>query len=210
MHWNAKVVFAAIISFGIVLATSPVLFASTIESIDVQLGSWNGGSFSGDGSEWDTFNGGDWAVVATAPGFGNPTLDGLNNVNLPGDQYWLFMADDQDPATAIQITLGYASGSVVEVYTDPQGPQFGGTYTLVSGTGFSASLISGPQNNFEPAPTSQATSGGLYVSSGTPDWVIQLDQSPVPEPASGSEMTLGALVLAALVFGRRRLQLQRG
>lgn len=209
MQLNARVALAAIISLGITLVAAPKLCADPIVSLHIELGSWTGSSFAPDGSDWNTFSNGNWAVVATAPGFGNPTLDGFNNVDLPGDQYWLFMADNGDPATAMRITLGYTSGSAVEVYTDPSGPQFGGSYTLVSGSGFSASLISAPQSSFELAPASQLTINGLYASDGSLNWVLDLNQSPVPEPASGIDIALGALALTALVFGRRRIQVHR-
>jgi hypothetical protein len=173
--------------------------AGNINSLHVQLGSWNGSSFSPDGSDWNTYNGGNWAIGATAPGFGNPVLDGFNSVNLPDGEYFLYMASNGDTgARAVQITLGYSGGgSVAEVFTDPNGALNAGSYTLAFGSGFTANLVTGPQT----AHTAVG-SGQTYSSTGQPNWIIDLNSgTSVPEPGSWRLLAAG---LASFVLLRRK------
>jgi hypothetical protein len=178
-------------------------YGSTINSLQVELGSWDGSTFTPDGSTWNTFVAGNWAVGATAPGYGNPVLDGFNSVNLPDGEYYLFMASNNDTAAqAIRITLGYSgSPSAVEVYTDPSGAANSGTYTLVSGSGFAASLVTGPQTAHEVV-----ANGQNYSPNGRANWVVDVNSSvATPEPATWT-LIAGAFAVCGAV---RRRMLQR-
>jgi len=194
MHRRIATIFA-----GIVLA-SGFCVADTITSLDIQLGSWDGTTFSSDGSEWNTYNAGNWAIGTTAPGFGNPLLDSFQSVNLPDGEYYLYMADNGDDDDAIQITLGYSGGPVTEVFTYSSSPQEGipGPYTLVSGSGFTASLVTAPQSANSLVSESQ-----VYTpTDGTNDWVVDLNSgSTAPEPGSWMLLVGG---LTGLAFARRR------
>jgi hypothetical protein len=188
---------------GVVLAAG-FCTAGTITSIDIQLGSWDGSTFTTDGSQWNTYNADNWAIGATAPGFGNPLLDGFDSVSLPDGEYYLYMADNDDDAGAIQIILGYSGGPVTEVFTYAGSPQEGtpGPYTLVSGSGFTASLVTPPQSTYL-----QVSSGQIYSPSGDEDWVIDLNSgSSVPEPSSWLLVAGG---VAGLLFARRRKALRQ-
>jgi len=173
--------------------------AGNIDSLHVQLGSWNGTQFIGGGSDWNTFSVGNWAIGATAPGYGNPLLTSyspaLDQFSLPDGEYWLYMAEYSDPSNAIQITLGYqGGGSVVEVFTAPASAEYSGPYTRVSGTAFTADLISGPQSLYTPVAPGQA-----YQSNSTPNWIVDVNTgSGVPEPGSWPLAAAGLTVLAGL------------
>jgi len=171
-------------------------YAGTVDSIDIKLGSWNGTTFNSDGSWWNTYAVGNWAVGATEAGFGNPLLDGFNSVDLADGDYYLYMADNGDTgAQAVQITLGYSGGpSVSEVFTDSNGAAVSGSYTLVSGSGFTADLVTGPQTTHTTVGSSQ-----VYESTGEANWIVDLND--VPEPASWILMTAGFGFLATM---RRR------
>lgn len=182
---------------GMIL-TAGLCCAGNIDAFHIQLGSWNGSTFSADGSDWNTFSGGNWAVGATAPGFGNPVLDGFNSVNLPNGEYYLYMATNGDSALAVQITLGYTSSpDVVEVFSDASGAAVGGSYTLVSGSGFTAGLVTGPQTVH-----TAVGSGQNYTSTGAANWIIDLNPGgaapSVPEPGSWALLAggLGGLAVA--------------
>jgi PEP-CTERM motif len=189
--------FVRLLSGGVL--TAALCCAGVINSFHVELGNWNGTSFNADGSDWNTFNGGNWAVGATAPGFGNPVLDGFNSVNLADGEYYLYMATNSDStATAIRITVGYSGGGVAtEVFTDPSGAANAGNYTLVSGSGFTADLVTGPQN----AHTTVG-SGQRYFSTGEANWVVDFNSGAVaPEPGS---LTLLAVGLVSFGLARRK------
>jgi hypothetical protein len=162
------------------------------------LGSWNGSAFSPDGSDWNTYNGSNWAIGATEPGFGNSLLDEFNSVDLPDGEYFLYVASNGDTSvTAVQITLGYSGGPVTEVFTDGNGAGGGGTYTLVSGSGFTANLVTGPQTTY-----TAVGNGQVYESTGRPNWIIDLNSgSAAPEPDSWILLATG---LAGMVLVHRK------
>lgn len=173
---------------GWILLATGSSYAGTIDSIHIQTGTWDGSVFTPSGSDWNTYNPDNWAVGATAPGFGNPVLDGFNSVNLPDGEYYLYMATDDDTSPDIQITLGYSGGpSVAEVFTDSaRQAANAGTYTLVSGSGFSANLVTGPQFTY-----TAVGSGQVYNSTGEANWIVDLNSVSVPEPASWTLFALG-------------------
>ena len=175
-------------------------FGANINSLHVEFGTWDvpTSSFTRDGSDWNTFNGSNWAIGATAPGFGNPVLDGFNSVDLPDGEYYLYMATDLDSgATAMQITLGYASGVVVEDFTSTS-VLTAGPYTLVSGSGFTASLVAAPQSTF-----TAVGSGQRYFPTGEANWIIDLNSSTsAPEPGTTSMLLIAGL--GALAFARQK------
>jgi hypothetical protein len=212
--------------FSILFASAFLLFlglqaaparAGTITYFDVQLGSWNGSSFTADGSKWNTgYYGPNWAIGATDPVPGYPLLNSepggyyrlapgdYSTVNLPPGNYWLYMASNDDTsATAIELTLGFSDNtSITEVFTTGSGgsPQFYGDYTLVRGSGFDLSFVNPPQYGYAPAG-----SGGYnqcYNYNGSPDWVVDFNTS---EPSTAILLPIGLLALAFL--GRKRLGL---
>lgn len=189
---------------GGTLLIAALCCAGTIDSFHVELGTWNGSSFSPSGSDWNTYNGANWAVGATAPGYGNPVLDGLNAVSLADGEYYLYMAANGNlTSTAVRITLGYSGGPVSEVFTDANGAANSGSYTLVSGSGFTANLVTGPQTAFTAVGTGQ-----VYSSTGAANWVVDLNSgSAAPEP--GSWMLITAGLAALLSFRRWRLYSQQ-
>lgn len=175
--------------------------AGNIDSLHVQLGSWNGTQFIGSGSDWNTYNAGNWAIGATASGYGNPLLTSyspaFNQFSLPDGEYWLYMAEYYDPSTAIQITLGYqGGGSAVGVFTSPGAAEYSGPYMRVSGTAFTADLIAGPQSTYE-----MVAPGQVYQCCGTPNWIVDVNTA-VPEPGS---WLLAAAALTVLAGSRRLL-----
>ena len=181
--------------------------AGSIDSLHIQLGYWDGTQFFVSGSDWNTYNADNWAIGATAPGYGNPLLTtyspALNQFSLPDGDYWLYMADDGDGSTAIQITLGYqGGGSVVEVFTSPDGAEYTAPYTLVSGSAFTANLVSGPQTTYELVAPSTCCYYQAYYSDGTANWIVDVNTgSGVPEPGSWPLAAAGLAVVA----GSRRL-----
>jgi|SRR5271157_391366 len=172
--------------------------AGTINSIDVQLGTWSSGTFTTAGLDWNTYGGGNWAVGATAPGYGNPLLDSFNSVSLPDGEYYLYMAQADNGAAptpnAIQITLGYSAGGPnVEVFTSTGNPEYtAGPYTLVSGSGYTASLVTAPQS-----VDLEVGTGQTYHATSAPNWVVDIG----PEPGSWVLLASG---LAGLIFLSRR------
>jgi hypothetical protein len=188
----------ATLTVAALMLTAGSCFGGTITSIDVTLGTWDASTFTSVGSIWNTFDGGNWAVGATTPGYGNPLLNSFANVALADGEYWLYMAQyDGSANNAIRITLGYlGGGSNVEVFTAVEGsPEFVGGYTLVSGSGFSADLVAAPQTDHELVGTRQ-----VYSSDGTPNWIVDIN-SNAPEPGSWVLMGTG---FAALIFAARR------
>ena len=170
-----------------------------ISSIDVQLGTWNGLTFSMNGLEWNTYGNANWAVGVTHPAYGDPLLDSQNNVDLPNGEYYLYMAQEDDfSPTAIQITLGYATSSVVEVFTNTSStsPEDYGPYTRVSGSGFTANLVTGPQSTY-----TAVGEGQVYSPAGYANWIVDIN-STTPEP--GSWMLLASGFAALIFFSRRR------
>jgi hypothetical protein len=205
--------------FSILIATAFLLFLGlqaaparagtlTITSFDIQLGTWDGSSFTSDGNEWNTYYyGPNWAIGATNPGWGNSLLDYNGNVDLAPGNYWLYMASTSDNGNAIQLTIGQPGSipSITEVFTSAGGSPscngsystaecFGG-YTRVQGSGFELSFVSGPQSNYE-----LVGGGQTYSSDGSENWVVDFS---TPEPSTAILLPIALLALAFV--GRKRL-----
>jgi hypothetical protein len=191
-----------ILALAVLILAAGSCYAGTITYIDVTLGYWDGSAFSGGGGEWNTSGSYYWGIGVTDPGFGNPlwVTSDTSDLNLPDGEYWLYMATNgaTDPH-AVQITLGYAGGSDVEVFTTSAGTpeEDVGDYTLVSGSGFAANLAYAPQSTSELVGANYT-----YASDGTPNWIVDLDSGAAPEP--GSWVLLATGLAALIYFGRRR------
>ncbi len=186
------------LALGLVLLTS-ASFAGTITSVHVELGTWNGTVFTPDGSDWNTFNSFNWAIGVTAPGFGNPVLNTFPTLSVPDGHYYLYMAEFQDFATALRLTLGYSGGpDVSAVYTSAGGVEYSGPYA-VAGSGFLLQLVTAPQGTHTTVSEGQ----NYFPTPGQNNWVLDLDSNvTIPEPGS---MVLLAAGIGALCLIRRRL-----
>ena len=188
----------AILLFAIMILATGSCFAGTITYIDVNLGTWDGSAFTTVGLDWNTnFTSANFAVGATLPEYGEPLLiDGVDPVSLQDGEYYLYLAEAYNESPlAIQITLDYAGGgSNVEVFTSPGNPEIEGPYTLVSGSGFTASLVTAPQSTYE-----LVGQGQNYSTDGTQNWILDVNSSP--EPASWVLLATG---LACLISVSRR------
>jgi hypothetical protein len=176
--------------------------ADDIDSLQVFLGTWNGSSFALHGGVWNTYSPINWAIGVTNPGYNNPLLDSYQDVNLAPGNYWLYMASLPDAGNAIEINIGLANDtSITEVFTASGGSaEFNGGYTLVQGSGFDLSFISGPQ--FEYTPVSE---GQIYSPGGYANWVLDLNATAAPEPSSAVLLSIALLAIAFVA--RKRVAL---
>jgi len=190
---------SAILIAAVLILAAGSCFAGTITSVDVQTGTWSGSTFTNTAGEWNTYNAVNWAVGVTLPVSSSPLLDSFNSVNLPDGQYWLYMAGFDDPSPAIQITLNYAGGPDVEVFTSSGSAEYNDAYTLVSGSGFTANLVAAPQSTYELVGTGQT-----YVSGLAPNWIVDINSGAGPRLPEPGSWVLLATGLAALIFFKRR------
>ncbi len=201
----------AILIAAVLILAAGSCFAGTITSVDVQLGTWNGSTFTTDGSVWDSSTAIFWPVGVTNSGYGNSLLvtSVTSNLNLPDGEYWLYMAEVGDSSTAIQITLNYAGGPDVEVFTASGSAEYNDTYTLVSGSGFTANLVSAPQSTYELVGTwgQYAAPGTNGTQSGLQNWILDINSGAGPRLPEPGSWVLLATGLAALIFFNRRRRL---
>lgn len=191
-----------VLALGAVLAVQPAKADITITSLSVDLGSWDGTSFTGDGAIWNTNNNPtNWFVGATSPGIGHSVLDSPSNVNLPLGQYYLYMASYPDSSHALEFTAGLSNNtSITGVFVSSGlSPEFVGGYTQVSGTsGFTLDLVSGPQVVY--APVGEA--GDYTNMNGSSDWILDLNATP--EPAFYGALAIGLTGMIVAVRRRKR------
>lgn len=188
----------------LLLVAAGAASAGTIKSVEIDLGNWNGSSFSISNHQWNTYGG--WAAIGiTDPVLGDSLLNTStsSDLGLSDGSYYLYMSDYGNSFQAIQFIVDYEGGGVdTTVYTDPGGASddVADGYTLVSGTGTAASLLLAGQSTYELVGGNAQT----YAPNGYNNWVVAFntDSGPAtPEPASWLLFATGA---AAAWLGRRR------
>ncbi|MDP9051359.1 MAG: hypothetical protein M3O31_11670 [Acidobacteriota bacterium] len=190
------------------LASASRANADSIHAFHIQLGSWNGSTFTSNGDDWNT-NGPGWAIGVTGPALGDSLLTGYQSVNLPFGAYYLYAAQTPDSGNAISLTVGFASSaSITEIFTATGGgsTESHGGYILVSGAGFGLNLVTAPQTTY-----SLVGNGPTVYTGGPANWVVGFNDTPAPtpEPNSGILLLTGIGLPALVAYGRRDLRKRR-
>ena len=187
------------------------LSAQGIKDVTVLGGYWNGSSFAANGLNWNTYNGGNWAVGITLQGsLANPLLNGAGNVgtsspNLADGSYYLFMQGQNQfhgynypYFNSFLISLSDGAVNRDMVYTFSTTDQFDAPgYTAVSGTGFTADGVS-------TSGIDRVGMGQYYAPADGSDFAIAINTTTTPEPAS---LVLLGTGLVGIVMVRRRKRL---
>ena len=196
---------SALLFSSLLCALTGVASAGSIATLEIDLGDWTGSSFNISNHRWNTYPSG-WAAIGLSnPTLGSPLLNtsSSSDMGLSDGSYYLFMSDYGNSYQAIQFIVTYEGGATnTVVFTDPSGAVNADGYTLVSGTGVSASLLSPAQSTYELVGGNAQT----YAPNGFQNWIVAFNSvggaTAAPEPSSWLLFAIGAVGL--WVLSRRR------